>query len=471
MRNDSSTTTAGRQRPRRLVLLGLAVATVGTGGCTASDGLGSAEQAITGGSAVQHPAVGTLVVKRLGVVTTCTASLLGPRTLLTAAHCLARSSKDPLDGVQAFFWNRDGVAGSPAELNPVVAMAVHPQFRARDEAGALLENVTIDGQTFPFRVSAFDLAVAHLARAEEGGAEPVPLSPVAPLAGQPVTIYGTGVTEKERRDGDTLRAARNTIEGVGTNTFHFVGATQKDGTTCDGDSGGPTLSTVDGKDRLVGVHSLGTCTLLQEKKLWILPLGQTDLSTGFDARIDVARGWIGDQLTRVPPVAPEPPTTPAPPQGQPGAAASEGPEISVTSTDLSLDPAYTVRFRIRGSAHLRSLQVLRDGRLVWQTGPEELPGAWGVELWNLTPGPHTLKIRAADDLGRAREVSFTLRVVGGDPEEEVGGCAVTPSAPPTSQALLLLWGALLIAAMRRSGQRRARAIPSDELHRSRGDDA
>ncbi|MGZ3405125.1 MAG: S1 family peptidase [Polyangia bacterium] len=159
----------------------------------------------------------------------CTATLIAPRVLLTAAHCLP-------DGAMpdAYFGSAPGDGGPRLAL---LAVERHPAFDA-----ALLSN---------------DVAMALLTDAAPAGATPWPL-PAAPLddgaIGATLRLVGFGRTAA----GDTAAPRKRS----GTATLSSLAATELDfapspSQTCEGDSGGPAFATVGGAEAIVGVTSSG----------------------------------------------------------------------------------------------------------------------------------------------------------------------------------------------------------------------
>ena len=248
-----------RRRLPTVVIAGLAAAA----GC-ADGGLGGLDQGIIGGtpSAVgAFPAVGALYEGG----PTCTATLIAPDAVLTAAHCL-----HPGAGLPAFTLDAD--ARGAVDLVTVVDVVIHPDWD--------VDRAISDGPT-----QYFDLAVLRLG-------EPVEVAPAIVAgpadgrrltAGTPVTMVGYGQTV----DGDPTSAGLKVdaiAPVVATSPSELQVSNPGDPQNCYGDSGGPALADLGAGQRVVGVVSRGATT------------ATTCDQGSVDTRVDYYLPWLRAQV-------------------------------------------------------------------------------------------------------------------------------------------------------------------------------
>ncbi len=198
----------------------------------APPGLGRSGRAIVNGTPDPgHPAVGAFA----GPPGPCTATLVGPRTVLLAAHCLQGS------GSSSF-----SVGG---KLYPVAEVRPHPDW---GEVTALPELPSAFSALIG-RFSVHDVGVALLAEAVPGIA-PLRLALEQPAVGAKVTIVG--LADGVKQAGESLVGAI----GEGFVLYGTKGGMKGTNVlTCMGDSGGPTLIVEEGEERVLGVHSMSNC--------------------------------------------------------------------------------------------------------------------------------------------------------------------------------------------------------------------
>jgi len=184
-----------------------------------------------------HIAVGYIAA---GQGVGCTATMVGRRTALTAAHCLSGSAQTlVLDG---------------SEYRSA-SSALHPQYVASGKDN--------------------DIGLLILER----GVHLVPstLDPASRPAGAAVTLVGYGATREGGADSGTRRKATNTIESLHTTSFNIAGTGGGQGNVCHHDSGAPVYVGQPGAETQIGVVIGG-----------VPPCG----TTGIAMRVDTYLAWI-----------------------------------------------------------------------------------------------------------------------------------------------------------------------------------
>lgn len=233
---------------RRTVLGSLLLLSAGAtlAGCDVypDSGPGLDEEFIVGGEPDSgDPAVVAFVpVNNEGnILGLCTATLIQPRVVVTAAHCVdpAVTGLEPGTFAMAAYFGSDlTVAEDPAfvEVRFASEIAIHPDW---------------DPDTL-----ANDIALALLAEPSTVAPAAINLTALEPLVGQSVRLVGFGqVGGQPGVDGSGLK--RQTSTSLSDLDATRIAFADPEHNTCFGDSGGPAFMTIEGAEVLVGVTSFG----------------------------------------------------------------------------------------------------------------------------------------------------------------------------------------------------------------------
>jgi hypothetical protein len=198
-------------------------------------------QAIVGGGAPSAEGVARSVVTIVGSRGNfCTGSLIAPKVVLTAAHCVPPGAE---------YRMVDNSSGQPV-LQSVRSVAIHPGFRM---------------EAMQAHRATADVALLQLEQPARGKAPALLGMPNTPIAaGGRFTIAGIGVTVRgDGKTGGTIRIASLVATGrPGTLQIRLVdpaGQGARDGLgACTGDSGAPVFEDQPGGPAIIGVVSWST---------------------------------------------------------------------------------------------------------------------------------------------------------------------------------------------------------------------
>jgi len=190
----------------------------------------------------------------------CTGTMVSPRVVVTAAHCV--------DGVTDF-----------------TRLRVQVGVRLGDGATILV----IDGKVHEqYQGGSNDIALLLLD--EPGPAIPWPVSTTpfdATFLGQNTRIAGYGATDPDGGGDGNKREGLSAISSFDSLDFEY---TSNPSQTCFGDSGGPAFLTIDDVEYLIGVTSRGDSECAVR---------------GIDTRVDVYADWVQFYIDIHDPTVPE----------------------------------------------------------------------------------------------------------------------------------------------------------------------
>lgn len=163
----------------------------------------------------------------------CSATLIGERTLLTAAHCVDPRMNNA-SSMQLWAHNKTSVnQASNADLIQIVETRIEPRWN-------------------PFVSLANDVALARLAYSPNVPPKAWNTQSVSGYIGKPLRAVGYGTTATQ--ESGVKHTVNLTFRDV--NATHIALGDQVGKGVCHGDSGGPSFHTFsDGVERVVGVHS------------------------------------------------------------------------------------------------------------------------------------------------------------------------------------------------------------------------
>ncbi len=222
-----------------------------------------AQQPIIGGwPDSEHPAVGALRSQ----TSLCTGTLITPRIVLTAAHCI--HADNPM---KYFVLGPD--VDNPTEVNDVSTCVAHSGYAEAE----------IDHHILKIH----DMAICVLSTPSAVTPMKYRKGSVSNLTGTKVTFVGFG--RRDPHDGESSGVKYAVTEEIATMTSEgFFNKTGPEAprNTCSGDSGGPVVLKILGFDEVAGVVSGGDEFCVYD---------------GWNIRVDPHKDWIKQQILQYDP--------------------------------------------------------------------------------------------------------------------------------------------------------------------------
>lgn len=249
----------------------------------------------TSASIADFPWLAAIRYKGRRLAGSCTGTVVAPRVILTAAHCLLREGGGVRKAANftAYTGTADLKRAAPSNIAGIRTALTFPDY----DPGKNLGDVGLLVLSTPASAPALPIAT--------------PAEAALFAKGTPIAIAGWGVTRaRSNRPPTVLRKAETTIQGVGyckrqaarflpvyspANQLCATAPPRFEVGSCHGDSGGPAIARrSDGSPVQVGIVSAG----------------EPDCDPRFPevlARIDRASGWVAQWIAAVESGTPPPP--------------------------------------------------------------------------------------------------------------------------------------------------------------------
>lgn len=431
--------------PTRILVSVLAAnVLVGCGAFQPVEQVAAQQSAIVNGSLHHgHPAVGMMLTG----TSLCTVTLVGCKTVLSAAHCLYPSDASGNE-ISCSSSNKPADTSCDSRLGVLRYDKVQVVFGCSNLNNCSADKyfdstvVYVHGDYSGGYPYANDLSLIKLDRAPPF--RPLPIASIDPSKGMSITMVGYGITDYENSDSGIKRAGTSSLDGVSDSHFSHETAAGNNAAICSGDSGGPAFTTIGGKEMVLGVASYGYNDDDAN--------GVTHCGAGYHARLNVA--WLksmagGDLMV-------DNSDGSCAPADEQNANDTNPPTISIVTPlqGALMSQAIQVLVNLNDDVGLQQVALYADGA---STALDLVPaGASGQYLLqaSLQPGLHTLVVQATDASGNIASASVEVSIDGASTitdantavttGEILGGCSlkegpVAPFAPFVMLLGLLAW--------------------------------
>jgi V8-like Glu-specific endopeptidase len=229
----------------------------------------------------------------------CTGEVISPHVVLTAAHCAGGEDPSVTNATWQVYLGNDISKATAAQMQAVTAAHYNASFNvdnlpAGNDVGVLVMKNALPTTITPLPYNRAPMDVG--------------------FDGQSVRLVGYGLDDGTAQTGAGIkRTVTTTLSDHSALLLHFGDGAHE---TCNGDSGGPALMTLAGKETIVGVTSYGDAVCQ---------------SGGFDTRIDAMAAWIDNWVNQADPGFLNGSTPPSPSGGAQSPPTSSAPPMPPSS--------------------------------------------------------------------------------------------------------------------------------------------
>jgi V8-like Glu-specific endopeptidase len=222
----------------------------------------NAQPIIGGENDTGDPSVVAVYAQQVGATSgfLCTGSVIAPRVVLTAAHCVSESETGP--NARFVVLTASNVNKRGGEQLAVKEVHANPRWSANNLPGGHDEGIVVLAQ--PTTLAPLPINRVALSASAKGAA---------------VRVVGYGLNDGLAQTGAGIKRQAITKIGAVSSALIEVGDHRKG--TCNGDSGGPAFMKLGGVETIVGTTSYGD---------------ETCSEAGWDARVDVDMDFIAPFL-------------------------------------------------------------------------------------------------------------------------------------------------------------------------------